>query len=166
MASGGITGKAFSLEALFHGRVTYAIEYYQREYAWGAELEVTAQYGGFSLNGGLGWLDAKFAKDVCINNTNNPAGTPTLCGGRADELVPEGRRLPFSPELTVNAGVQYAIQLGGVTVTPRLQWAHLSSQLGTPFPSALTIVDGSTKGLAQALNAFDPLGLGVFVDVG
>lgn len=26
--------EAFSLEALFHGRVTYAIEYYQREYAW------------------------------------------------------------------------------------------------------------------------------------
>jgi hypothetical protein len=37
MASGGITGKAFSLEALFHGRVTYAIEYYQREYAWGPD---------------------------------------------------------------------------------------------------------------------------------
>jgi uncharacterized protein with ParB-like and HNH nuclease domain len=41
MASGGITGKAFSLEALFHGRVTYAIEYYQREYAWGADEVAT-----------------------------------------------------------------------------------------------------------------------------
>jgi uncharacterized protein DUF262 len=37
MASGGITGKALSLEALFDGRVTYAIEYYQREYAWGPD---------------------------------------------------------------------------------------------------------------------------------
>ena len=34
MASGGITGQALSLEALFHGRVTRAIEYYQPEYAW------------------------------------------------------------------------------------------------------------------------------------
>ncbi|MHA6628107.1 GmrSD restriction endonuclease domain-containing protein [Pseudonocardia sichuanensis] len=41
MASGGITGKAFSLEALFQGRVTYAIEYYQREYAWGADEVAT-----------------------------------------------------------------------------------------------------------------------------
>jgi hypothetical protein len=41
MASGGITGKAFSLEALFHGRVTYAIEYYQREYAWGPDEVAT-----------------------------------------------------------------------------------------------------------------------------
>jgi hypothetical protein len=37
MAGGGITGKAFSLETLFHGRTTYAIEYYQREYTWGAD---------------------------------------------------------------------------------------------------------------------------------
>jgi hypothetical protein len=41
MASGGITGKTFSLEALFGGRVTYAIEYYQREYAWGADEVAT-----------------------------------------------------------------------------------------------------------------------------
>jgi hypothetical protein len=37
MASGGIAGKAFSLEALFHGRVTHAIEYCRREYAWGPD---------------------------------------------------------------------------------------------------------------------------------
>ena len=110
--------------------------------AWGAELEVTAQFGGLSFNGGLGYLDANFAQDVCINNTNNPGGTPALCGGAADELVPKGRALPFSPKLTVNAGVQYALQLGGVTVTPRLQWSHISSQVATPFPSAFTAVPG------------------------
>lgn len=41
MASGGITGKAFSLKALFDGPVTYAIEYYQREYAWGTDEVAT-----------------------------------------------------------------------------------------------------------------------------
>jgi iron complex outermembrane receptor protein len=110
--------------------------------AWGAELEVTAQFGGFSANGGIGWLDAQFATNVCINNTNNPGGTPALCNGAADELVPAGRVLPFAPKLTVNAGVQYALDLGGVTVTPRLQWAHLSSQVASPFPSAFTRVPG------------------------
>jgi iron complex outermembrane receptor protein len=110
--------------------------------AWGAELEVTAQFGGFSANGGIGWLDAQFSRNVCINNTNNPAGTPALCNGAADEQVPAGRVLPFSPDLTVNAGIQYAADLGSVTVTPRLQWAHLSSQLATPFPSAFTMVPG------------------------
>ncbi|HEY5724242.1 MAG TPA: TonB-dependent receptor [Allosphingosinicella sp.] len=110
--------------------------------AWGAELEVTAQFGGFGANVGIGWLDAQFSQAVCINNTNNPAGTPALCGGAADQLVPAGQVLPFAPELTLNAGVQYAIDLGGVTVTPRLQWAHLSSQVASPFPSAFTNVPG------------------------
>jgi iron complex outermembrane receptor protein len=110
--------------------------------SWGGELEVMAQFGGFSLNAGLGYLDAQFAKGVCINNTNNPAGTPALCNGAADEFVPQGRVLPFSPKLTVNAGMQYALALGAVTVTPRVQWAHLSSQLASPFPSAFTRVPG------------------------
>jgi uncharacterized protein DUF262/RAMA domain-containing protein/uncharacterized protein DUF1524 len=41
MASRGITGDTFSLEDLFNGRVTYAIEYYQREYAWGTDEVAT-----------------------------------------------------------------------------------------------------------------------------
>lgn len=36
MAS-GISGRAFPLEHLFQGGTTYAVEYYQREYAWGAD---------------------------------------------------------------------------------------------------------------------------------
>jgi hypothetical protein len=50
-----ITGKAFSLEALFHGRVTYAIEYYQREYAWGHDevsTLITDLVGGFERTSG------------------------------------------------------------------------------------------------------------------
>jgi Protein of unknown function DUF262/Restriction Enzyme Adenine Methylase Associated/Protein of unknown function (DUF1524) len=37
MASGRISGRALSLDALFQGRTTYAIEYYQREFAWGPD---------------------------------------------------------------------------------------------------------------------------------
>ncbi|PSJ42325.1 TonB-dependent receptor [Sphingomonas deserti] len=109
--------------------------------AWGAEFELTAQFGGFSFNGGIGWLDAQFADDVCVNNTNNPVGTPSLCGGVADQLVPKGQELPFSPEWTINAGAQYAFALGSdVTLTPRVQWSHVSRQIGTPFPSAFSDV--------------------------
>ncbi|QAY76415.1 TonB-dependent receptor [Sphingosinicella sp. BN140058] len=111
--------------------------------AWGAEFELTAQFGGFSFNGGVGWLDAAFADDVCVNNTNNPAGTPALCGGVADQLVPKGQELPFSPEWTINAGAQYAFALGNdVTLTPRVQWSHVTSQIGTPFPSAFSEIPG------------------------
>ena len=115
--------------------------------AWGAELEVTGQWGGLGVNLGLGWLDAQFARDVCINNTNNPAGTRLLCPSasptQADELVPSGRVLPYSPEWTVNAGIQYAIDLGGeLSLTPRVQWNYISEQITTPFPSARTVLPG------------------------
>jgi iron complex outermembrane receptor protein len=111
--------------------------------SWGAELEVTGQFSALGFNLGVGYLDAQFAKSVCVNNTNNPVGTPALCGGAANELVPKGRVLPFSPKWTINAGIQYAAELGGdMVLTPRVQWAHLSSQLGSPFPSVFTIIPG------------------------
>jgi iron complex outermembrane receptor protein len=113
--------------------------------AYGAELEVTGQFGALGFNAGAGYLIGEFAKDVCINNTNNSAGTRGLCPSSApttaDELVPEGRALPYSPQWTINAGVQYAFAIGGGNVlTPRLQWAHLSHQVATPFPGPRTIV--------------------------
>jgi iron complex outermembrane receptor protein len=113
----------------------------------GGEVEITGQFGGFAVNGGLGYLDSKFSRSVCLNNTNNPAGTRTACPStsatNADELVPSGRVLPYSPEWTINGGVQYTVNLGGEsTLTPRLQWSHLSSQIATPFPSAFTVIPG------------------------
>ncbi|MGZ8345665.1 MAG: TonB-dependent receptor [Allosphingosinicella sp.] len=115
--------------------------------AWGAEIEVIAQWDALSFNAGGGWLDAQFARNVCINNTNNPAGTRASCPStsltQADELVPAGRVLPYSPEWTINAGAQYAFDLGGeVTLTPRVQWNYISDQITTPFPGARTNLSG------------------------
>jgi iron complex outermembrane receptor protein len=67
--------------------------------------------------------------------------------------VPQGRVLPFSPKWTVNAGVQYAFDLGGVVMTPRFQWSHVSEQYATPFPSAATLVPG--RDLFDARLTFD-----------
>lgn len=41
MAGGRITGKTFSLADLFGDRTRYAIEYYQREYEWSADVVAT-----------------------------------------------------------------------------------------------------------------------------
>lgn len=113
---------------------------------WGAELELTGRFGGLSFNAAVGYLDAEFSDDVCLNNTNNPAGTRLLCpvgttATTADELVPDGRALPFSPEWTANAGIQYALALSDrLVLTPRVQWAHVDDQIATPFPSFRTII--------------------------
>jgi iron complex outermembrane receptor protein len=106
--------------------------------AWGGELELTGQFGGLGFNLGVGYLDAKFSNSACISDTNSPgtdAGCPTSL-----RFVPQGRVLPFSPEWTVNAGVQYEFDLGSVQVTPRFQWSHLAEQYATPFPSPNTLV--------------------------
>lgn len=110
-------------------------------HAKGAELEVTGQFGGLGLNMGAGLLDAKFSNAACISDTN-AAGTDAGCPTNL-RFVPQGRTLPFSPKLTLNGGIQYAIPLGGdITATPRLQWSHVSSQYATPFPSIATLVPG------------------------
>jgi iron complex outermembrane receptor protein len=106
----------------------------------GGELEVTAVFGGFNANLGLGYLDAKFNNSACISDTNSPgtdAGCPTNL-----RFVPKGRDLPFSPDWTINAGVQYTVNLNDIDVTPRVQWSHLSRQYATPFPSVNTTVPG------------------------
>lgn len=106
--------------------------------AWGGELELTGQFGGLGFNVGVGYLDAKFSNSACISDTNQP-GTDVGCGNLL-RFVPQGRVLPFSPEWTVNAGVQYEFDLGGIQITPRFQWSHLAEQYATPFPSPNTLV--------------------------
>jgi iron complex outermembrane receptor protein len=113
--------------------------------SYGGEVEVTGRFGHLGFNLGAGYLHGEFAKNACITNSFNPAGTPTSCPsvipGRADSLVPQGQTLPYSPRWTINAGVQYAFDLGGgLTLTPRLQWSHLSNQVSSPFPSAFSLM--------------------------
>jgi iron complex outermembrane receptor protein len=99
--------------------------------AWGAELELTGRFGALGFNAGLGWLSAQFAQDAVIVNTV----TNQLQG------VAKGADLPFSPELTANAGVDYEIPLGARgRLVPRVQWSHVGEQLATPFPSVASIV--------------------------
>lgn len=108
--------------------------------SYGAEIEITGQFGGLSFNAGGGYLHARFDGNTCITDTNL-AGTDPGCPTNL-RLVPDGRVMPFSPEWTINAGVQYEIPLNGddMSLTPRVQWSHLSEQVATPFPSFNTIV--------------------------
>ena len=98
--------------------------------AWGAELEVTGRYGGWGFNLGAGLLNAKFARDASIVNTVT----------NAQQVVPRGSDLVFSPDVTANIGLDYTFTLGNGTLTPRLQWSYVGAQLATPFPSAVTQV--------------------------
>ena len=98
--------------------------------SWGAELEVTGRFGSFGFNAGLGYLDAQFAKDAAIVNTLT----------NLTQTVKQGDALPFEPDVTFNAGVDYTIAVSGGTLTPRLQWSHVGEQLATPFRDVATVV--------------------------
>jgi iron complex outermembrane receptor protein len=111
--------------------------------SYGGELEVTAQFGGLSINAGGGYLDAEFSRDVTLQNTVT----------NLNELVRKGGVLPFSPKWTLNAGVQYEIPLGDRNLTPRLQWSHVSTNYVTPFPGEQTIVP--TRDIVDARLTFD-----------
>jgi iron complex outermembrane receptor protein len=101
-----------------------------RAKSYGGELEVTGQFGGLAINSGVGYLHAEFARDVTLQNTVT----------NRNELVSKGSVLPFSPEWTLNAGAQYEIQLGTSSLTPRIQWSHVSTNYVTPFRSDQTVI--------------------------
>ena len=113
--------------------------------SWGAELEMTGRFGGFGFNAGAGFLDARFARDAVIVNTltNLP------------QTVHKHDKLPFSPDLTLNASVDYAFIVPGGTLTPRLQWSRIGSQLATPFVNVATIVPGHQTEDARLTYAAD-----------
>ncbi len=96
--------------------------------AQGFELELMARLGNTSLNAGVGWLDAEFAEDAALQNTIT----------NRNEVVSKGQVLPFSPEWTVNAGIEHDFEVGGKLVTPRLQWTYASDSYSTPFLSERT----------------------------
>jgi iron complex outermembrane recepter protein len=98
--------------------------------SWGAELEVTGKFGAFGFNAGLGYLNAQFAKSAAIVNTLT----------NLTQTVNDGDTLPFAPDVTFNAGIDYTVAIDGGTLTPRLQWSHVGEQLATPFRDVATVV--------------------------
>lgn len=122
--------------------------------AYGAELEIAYAHDRIAFNLGTGYLQAEFAEDVILNNGNT----------NMNQLVPKGSSLPFSPEWTLNAGIQYDFPIGGLMLTPRLQYSYTAEQLADPFPSRATRVD--SRGILDfktTLKVSDVLSLEAFV---
>jgi iron complex outermembrane receptor protein len=100
----------------------------------GAELELTGLFGGVEFNLGVGWLDAEFTEDALLTDSQT----------NTNRLVPDGSQVPFAPEITANAGVQYQFNAGSWTITPRLQASYMDEQLSTPFEYVATVVPSRT----------------------
>lgn len=92
---------------------------------WGVELSGQAVLGALSVDLGVAYLDSELGTFKGVEDpfrVDDPS-TPEL-----ENLVDlSGAESPFSPEFTGNVGAQYTFELdNGVTLTPRLDYAHIS----------------------------------------
>lgn len=116
----------------------------------GLEIEMEGAYDNFSFNAGLSYIDGSFSEDVCLNNTNaaitsnDPYCVGVLGFPPRNELVSSGNDLPFTPELSINFGLQYQFEMGDVYITPRFQVSYIDEQIATPFKEPTTTIDDRT----------------------
>jgi iron complex outermembrane receptor protein len=101
---------------------------------YGAELELTGQFGALGFNVGLSALHSEFTEDALLTDSQT----------NSNRLVPAGSIVPFAPEVTATAGVQYEFLIGSMTLTPRIQASYLDEQQATPFRYRETIVPSRT----------------------
>ncbi len=103
---------------------------------YGVEAQAEAVFGAFSLDAGLGLLHSELGAFYAVDpraatvSACNPKTGPTS----ATCVNLNGRRQTYAPNFTFNVGAQYAFALqGGDTITPRLNYGHVSSQWATLF---------------------------------
>ena len=105
---------------------------------YGFEQQFQAQLGdGWAARANLGWLHSKigrfFATDprAAITTPCNINTGPAPLNGSCIDLT--GHEQTYAPEVTFNVGLERRFVVGGVTVTPRINYAHVSSQWATLF---------------------------------
>jgi iron complex outermembrane receptor protein len=103
---------------------------------YGFEAQVEAVFGDFSLDAGLGVMESEIGQFFA---TDPRAATFTACdpetGPASISCIDlEGHEQTYAPELTFNLGMQYVFTLpGDDTLTPRLNYGHVSEQWATLF---------------------------------
>lgn len=122
---------------------------------YGAELEMMGQFGAFGFNLGVSALESEFRKDAMLTDSQT----------NTNRLVPAGSEVPFAPDYTANAGVQYDLRAGNWRLTPRLQVSYVGTQLSTPFHYTATRVPSRTlTDLRLMMEPNDRLRLEAFVN--
>ncbi len=101
---------------------------------YGAEIEMLGRFAGFEFNLGASTLNSEFTEDAMLTDSQT----------NTNRLVPAGSPVPFAPELTLNAGMQYDFLVGSWSITPRVQVTYMDEQLSTPFRYEATVVPSRT----------------------
>lgn len=102
---------------------------------YGLEAQAKAVFGAWAVNTNIGWMhsalgrfyatDPRIAALTPCNADSGPAGSTCIDLG--------GRQQTYAPNLTFNVSLERAFQIGSDTVTPRINYAHISAQWATLF---------------------------------
>ena len=117
---------------------------------YGAEAEINATFGDFNLDFNLGYLHSEIRRSAAsaVPGSEYGPGCPGTVAGHLYDACPGGVApagvfdaggtttflnqvglpLNYAPELTINVSAQYDFHIFGGTLTPRLQFSHLSDQ--------------------------------------
>ncbi|MGN6514285.1 MAG: TonB-dependent receptor [Rhizomicrobium sp.] len=134
---------------------TYEINLPKTTKIYGVEGEAQASFGQFSFTASLGLLKSSLPNfwavdpryNLLASGTCNPAtgGTDPFC------VNVKGNPITYAPSVTYNLSAQYEFQLGdGDTLTPRVNYAHVSSQWASIFDNSAL---GDRLGLRDLLGA-------------
>ena len=108
---------------------------------YGVEASAQATFGALAIDGGLGLMHSSigtfYAFDPRLVGLYPVAPCDPKTGPRNSAVGCfnlGGKRQTYAPNFTFNIGAQYAFNLGNDnTVTPRLNYGHVSSQYATLF---------------------------------
>jgi iron complex outermembrane receptor protein len=113
---------------------------------YGAEAQVEAVFGAFSLDAGMGWLHSEIGTFWAVDPRNPPPFLVALfsqCDINTGPTLPimapychdlTGQEQTYAPDFTFNIGAQYIFDIGeGDTLTPRINYGHVSQQWATLF---------------------------------
>ena len=112
---------------------------------YGVEGEADAVFGQFAFDMGLGLMhsslgtfyanDPRYLTGPSCNPKTGPASPPSVTVGPCVDLG--GHPQAYAPNFTFNIGAQYAFILDGDdTLTPRVNYGHISDQWATLFDDA------------------------------
>ena len=95
---------------------------------YGAEAQLVAAANGWRFDANATWLHARFTSETA----------PIVKGDGATLVNVVGKQMPNAPSFVATAGLEYAIELPGATVTPRIEGKASAHYYFDPFNDADT----------------------------
>lgn len=109
----------------------------------GFEAQVQVYLDNWQVSAGMGSIKSKLGTFFAVDPRYDPAAPWLPCDPDTGPANPanncialEGRDQTYAPELTWNVGVQRTFKIGNGTLTPRLNFSHVSEQWATLFQNA------------------------------